>query len=180
MKKRILPVLLFALALATSAIASGPSGAGWFISTSGTCSENTSPVTGQSLCWDAVDHVWKWYNGTTWPSLPTLPIVTPPLTPADASSITFDWSKSSELDLIGSNALSVNTMFTFTNMTAGQKVLLEIQQAASGGPYTVGITNTVKWQNASTWTMTTTASKKDYVWCHYDGTDLTCSPNQTY
>jgi hypothetical protein len=161
-------------------------GAGQFLS-SNTCADIASPVSGYSWCFDSVTGQILLYTGS-WNHYGLLtsdlgslsvPIRIVPLTPTPAASLTFDWSLSDAL--IPNGPLSANTSITFTNYTgSNRRVMMVFKQATSGGPYTVAVTNTVKWQNGSTWTMTTTAGKKDIVFCAYDGTDLLCSTSQNY
>jgi hypothetical protein len=40
-------------------------GSGWFISRN-TCTDITSPVSGQSVCWDVTNTVLKYWNGSAW------------------------------------------------------------------------------------------------------------------
>jgi hypothetical protein len=184
--KKLASLLALLLTLAVfvgSAEARG--GAGQFLS-SNTCADIASPVSGYSWCFDSVTGEIYLYTGT-WNHYGLLtsdlgslsvPIRVVPLTPSDAASLTFNWALSSALIV---EPLTTNTSITFTNYaSANRRVMMVFQQAASGGPYTVTFTNTIKWQGGTTYAMTTTASKKDIVYCAYDGTDLMCSPSQNY
>jgi hypothetical protein len=170
--------ILLSLALGTrSAWARG--GAGQFLS-SNTCADISSPVSGYSWCYDSVTGEIYLYTGS-WNHYGLLlsdlgsltsPIRVVPQTPTDAASISINVTQSSGFF---PTQLTTNTMVTLTGLTqANKRFALEFQQASSGGPYTVGFTNTIKWLNGTTYVASTVAGKKDLIGCMYDGTDLLC------
>lgn len=67
--------------------------------------------------------------------------------------------------------ISANTTFTFSGAVSGQKCLLKIKQDATGSR-TVTLPSSVRFgTDVTSYTATTTASKKDYVGFVYDSAD---------
>lgn len=85
--------------------------------------------------------------------------------------------------------LSANLTLTLTQPSSGVcYITMRIQQAASGGPYTVTWpTSNNGWPGASAGNlsgvvpvMTSTAGYWDYYTCHMDGTNADCNAGQGY
>lgn len=105
------------------------------------------------------------------------PVVTNSSSPTDAASLTIDWSVAAGFFV---SILTTNTTVTFSNQVKNQRIVIEFQQAAAGGPFTVTWPAGVKWLGGSAPTMTATASKKDMANCLYDGTDTLCIADQNF
>ena len=102
-------------------------------------------------------------------AIPTLhPLIGASSTVTDAASLTLNWSSASGFFI---SVMSVNTTIAFSGAVANQRIIVELQQAASGGPYTITWPVGIKWQGGTAPTMTATASKKDIYSFFFDGTD---------
>lgn len=97
--------------------------------------------------------------------------VTPPKLAAtialtDAATIAIDASLGNVFKVtLGGN----RTLGNPTNPTAGQRMLVRVKQPASGGPWTLAFDTKYRWgTDVTVPTLTTTASKQDYIGFVYD------------
>lgn len=80
------------------------------------------------------------------------------------SSTTVDWSLASAF----TGTTSTNTILSFTNVTAGQSIVIRI---TSGGNFTLTWPSPVLWVNGTEPTMSTTIGKIDVYTIFYDGSN---------
>lgn len=88
------------------------------------------------------------------------------VTLTDAATIAVDWSQGN----IQSVTLGGNRTFTFANPVDGARYILIIKQDATGSR-TATWPATVRWPGGTAPTLTTTASKTDYITFIYNGVD---------
>lgn len=98
-------------------------------------------------------------------------ITTPKVTTAYSNgnlgaSPTIDWSKGD----LQTGTLTANATLAFSNAAAGQRLTLFLAENGTG-TYTIGFTPTITWQDNTTPTWTTTASKLNVMVIYYDGTN---------
>jgi hypothetical protein len=107
--------------------------------------------------------------GYKWnPYTQNLDFITDAPTPSAISASDIDWSILGNKGGIYTKALAANETFTFSNMTAGQTIVVRLTN--DGNNWTV-IWPTVKWAGGLAPTMTTGAKTDIYTFL-YDGTDL--------
>ena len=94
------------------------------------------------------------------------------------SGTTIDWSTLKNVDGLYTKTLSANTTFTFSNMTAGQTIVIALTNTASN--YTVTWPAGAKWPGGTAPTQTVGAKTDVYTCKAYDSSNAYCNYVQNY
>lgn len=108
--------------------------------------------------------------------LPAANLPAPTTSAIGASDI--DWSTLKNVDGLYTKTLSANTTLTFSNVTAGQTIVIAITNTASN--YTLAWPAAAKWSGGTTPTQTIGAKTDVYTCKAYDSTNAYCSAVQNF
>lgn len=96
------------------------------------------------------------------------------LAPTAVAAVNIDWSTSNTF----TKTLSANSTFTFSNVKAGQTIIIQVTNTASN--FTLAWPATVKWPGGTTPTLTVGAKHDDFTCVSFDGTNSDCSAVQNF
>lgn len=99
-------------------------------------------------------------------------------TTSTISSTAIDWSVLKTKGGLYTKTLSANTTFTWSNVSAGQTIVVALTNTASN--YTVTWPAAAKWSGGTAPTQTTGAHTDVYTCISYDGTNAYCSAVQNF
>lgn len=108
--------------------------------------------------------------------LPAANLPAPTTSAISASDV--DWSTLKNVDGLYTKTLSANTTLTWSNVTAGQTIVIAITNTASN--YTLTWPAAAKWGGGSAPTQTVGAKTDVYTCKAYDSTNAYCSAVQNY
>ncbi len=102
----------------------------------------------------------------------------PAPTTSALAALDIDWATLKNVDGLYTKTLSANSTLTFSNVVAGQTVVIAITNTASN--YTLAWPAAAKWSGGTAPTQTIGAKTDVYTCKSYDGTNAYCSAVQNY